>query len=390
MVLMAIYGDPRLPYHRDNTRVFHRLASNDSRSAYYNRTFFTEFTDEQRAMLNEDRLHSVNFYSTDPDLPFTNTLYATDVTFYFPVPMTLTGIFLGATDLDNGFEYQVLYGAVSKDTTALDDGTWIDVGHIPVSTQLLSYAESGSPDEYNQLRVAPLNRDPEIASFGPKTFPAADRVAWDAPQREWPIAAIPSYEALFDRVGIGIVPLYGEHWREVRALQIATRTSFDSIGERVVIHLYGRPTDPNDAGLSFENADGSMLRGDDLDWGNMLWQSGAHVLGPFRLRNTTELTAEGVEAQISGTLAWGLTDNTSPDYADELYSPIMPFVRARIGGGPWQASTVMGKHISLPIGDLAPGEFSDDIEVSFDYNGNTMPPWSKTRLVLSSEAEAWS
>lgn len=392
-----VFADPRIPYHADGTRVFHRLTSNDPRSArFYNATSFTEFTDDQREYLNGDRRHAVSFYSTvrDDTNSFNIDLYARDVTFFFPTHMSLTAIFLGSQDTtsSNGFEhgYQHIEALVSPDTTALDDGTWVSLGLVPLSTKHVTDSAI-TTDETNLLRFVRLNEDPIDTSRTVRFDPPGFRVAWDADLFEWrqPRIAHTEPQTRMDH-GLGIIPLYGEGWSNVLALRLQVSGNFNALGDSVAIHLYGRPMDPNVAGLSYERADGEPLVARDLSWGDSFPQSGVHVLGPFRLRNTTDQTAEGVTARVAGTLDWGYTEATDPAYADEFYSPIMPFVTARIAGGPWQASAISGKHIALVVGDLAPGETSDEIEVRFDYTSPQVDDWTRARLLMTAEVGVWT
>ncbi len=384
---MPDFADTRLPYHLDGTRVFHRISAEDSRSVWFNLKSYTEFTPEQRERLNEDRRHAVSFYATDTtSQAFPISLYGREVTFFFPVKMTLTGIFLATTDDDRGFnyEYQTIFASVSPDTTALDDGTWHELGWTPVSSQF-RFSDTGT--EIHQTRVITLIAGADAPSAVTK-FESMHSVAWDADQELWGTDSPSStYARITD--GIGIVPLYGEDWSDVQALRLRVDGTFDSIGRYVSIHLYGQPTDPDDAGITYERSDGEPLVRDDLDFGNVPYMSGPHILGPFRIRNTTDRTASDVVAKISGTVGWGLTEVTNVAYTDEFYSLLMPYVQARIGGGAWQSSPVSGKHIPLVVGDLAPGEVSDDIEVKLDYNTNVMPMWSRTHLALALEIGTW-
>jgi len=387
---MSPFDEPRLPYHVDGTRVFHQLRSNDSRfPEWFDVKDYHEFTEEQRAYLNGDTRHGVTFSGTgvNPELSFTTTLASKEVDFFFPCLMDLTGIFLG---INSTYQYRDVRAYVSADTTSLDDGTWTEIGPLLLSEILPNNFGYPPTNTTNDAREAKLNEPTTAVTVAIRMDPASHRSAWDAPHRSLGYkGSFNSSDPATFRDGIGAVPLYGGDWAGVRALRITTPgTSFNSLGQNVVIHLYGRPTNPDDAGLTYERADGAPLQHEDLDWGNVPMQSGDHILGPFRLRNTTDKTAEGVVATVDGSLSWLTTEITS--MPADIVSPILPYITARIGGGSWISSPVSGKKIEVPVGDLAPGEFSDDIEVRLNYPGSTLPGWSRSNVVLLSSAEAWT
>lgn len=382
---MSEFGDTRIAYHLDGTRVFHQLTSDDPRSiTYYHNASHIEFTPKQREYLNEDRRHAVTFYSTDPFETFGYSLYGRELTFFFPVHMNITGIWIGSNDSDRGFtfEYQTIYASASSDTTALDDGTWRDLGWVPLGSQFRQYGSVSTPNpEYEMTRAIKLNSTTDVSSQVPRTMNSR-RVAWDAAPPRWNTSTISTQNEWLENEGLGIVPLYGDEWYNIIALRLYVTGSFDSIGDPANIHLYGRPTDPDVAGLTWERSDGALLQPSDLSWGSVVAGSGPHIVGPFRMRNTTDLDAPHVRTWIAGKLDWGSTTVTSAAYEDELYSPIMPYIQVRLDGGPWVSSAVSGKHIEIDLGDIGPGEISGEVEVKLDYTPTTMPPWSQAYITL--------
>lgn len=354
------YGDTRIPYHVDGTRVFFKLADNTYPSRQLGHV---EMTYLQTSYLNSDRLFSVLpiYLGTPNSNPYLGDVGVEVISFFFEKPMSITGVWMGMVQFSGTVSTQI---DVSSDTTALDDGTWTRVRFEGVSTIQNVDSPYQSQDEINSFVSVRMSEPTTKVSSGRNNdFNAFQDVAWDKP-----LAAFTNYEDY----SLGIIPSYGNEWRNVKAMR------FSGLKDYSTVHLYGRPTDPNDAGMTFVRENGEPIRPRDVSFDPVYLGSGDHVLAPLRLWNSSDETMVRITLRVDATDDWKyVTANTG-------YSDLMTMVSVRIGGGAWVFPSVSGNKIEIPIPDLAPGELSDTIEIRATAP-DAMPVNTPTRssLILS-------
>ena len=369
------FPDRRVPYERDGTRVFYRALLQTARDPdvfEVDRSYY-EIPARGLEYLNGERRYAVRpdtFRSGSLvyDLPWE---FPYEFIFVFPEPIDLSGIFLAF-----GMTYDLasVTLSASRDTTAIDDGTWSEIGAFEPSVRkwfatmydVVVPEMSGLPVEENdRARSYRLSDDTEIYRDLANTsdrLPALD------------VAGTYRFVATQNGLEKGIQPLYGDDLRGIVALRIAltnqVRTSqyVPSFQDRVNFHLYGQYSGLGTQGIEIVNEDGSRLDANDLVWGNvprtMTSTRNNYFLPGFRVHNySASATAEDVVLHLTQP-----ADQDNTEWL-EYDSPLEMFAWSLSPTGPWNVKDPFGDPLSIEIGTLAPDESSDPIYIRLQTPG---------------------
>lgn len=382
------FPDRRMPYERDGTRIFYRTGRLQTISGvgdrYTRDLSYNELQSRAREYLNCQYRYSIQTeLLTNPIDPASSTsdrVAVWDMIFFFPEPMDISGIYVAGKNQD-------FVVSTSRDTTAIDDGTWYDHGTIQSSVR--SWFSDGyeevvpeypwtDPDPENfRFRVFRVLQDDEVYIDSPEWHitPGFPGVTYYLEAGRWDTAGTYRWNTFDQAPDPGIYPLYGKESQGIVALRITPKIltvssanrAIPSFGQPVNIHLYGRPSHLGDWGVEVVNDDGSVLGTNDLVWGNVArarafeWAE-THYLPPFRVRNySSSRTANDVTIWMTQAL------DQDHSFWLQYDSPMEWFSWRRSPSDSWVSKPYYSDDVlNFNLGSLAPGEISGPIYVRFN------------------------